>query len=52
MLLVSPTLPLPLLTQDARAFAIASLVMVTTVESVKALTGLLDRELTRKVGGN
>ena len=41
---------LPVLaSRDAQAFAATSLVMVTTVESVKALTGLLDRKLTRKI---
>ena len=35
--------------RDVQAFAATSLVMVSTVESVKALTGLLDRKLTRKI---
>lgn len=40
---------LPLLSRDAQAFAASSLIMVATVESVKALTGFLDRKLTRKI---
>lgn len=40
--------PLPL-SRDAQACLMSSLIMITTVECVKALTGLMDRKLTRKI---